>query len=230
MSKYGLNANALKIIALITMTVDHVGYLIYPSVVWLRIIGRLAMPIYAFMIAEGCRHTRNIGKYLTTVAATAFFCQVVSFLATGSLYQCILVTFSLSIALIWLVRFAMKQNIFLNILLVLCSIFAVFFLTDMLPVLLPGTDYGVDYGIYGVLLPAAFYIGKKRWQQLLYGSLILLSYCGSVTWVQYFCFLSLPLLALYNGQKGKQNLKWFFYLYYPAHLGILYLLAPLLQT
>ena len=54
----------LKMLALITMTCDHVGLQLFPDILIFRIIGRLAMPIYAFMIAEGCRHTRNRKKYL----------------------------------------------------------------------------------------------------------------------------------------------------------------------
>ena len=60
----GLTGNQLKLIALFAMTCDHVGMQIFPQLLWLRMIGRLAMPIYAFMIAEGCRHTRNRKKYL----------------------------------------------------------------------------------------------------------------------------------------------------------------------
>ena len=227
MSKNGLNANALKLIALITMTVDHVGYLLFPSVLWLRIIGRLAFPIYAFMIAEGCLHTRNIGKYFATVAATAFFCQVVSFVTTGSLYQCILVTFSLSIGLFWLATFAATKPPIIRFPLLLTGLFLILYPTVILPMQLSNTDFGIDYGMYGVLLPLAFTLGKTKRKQLLCGALILLSYCISVGGIQYYSLLALLLLALYNGTRGKWKLKWFFYLYYPAHLGILYLLAML---
>ena len=49
---FSLTGNQLKIIAMITMTCDHVGLQIFPQLQWLRILGRLAMPIYAYMIAE----------------------------------------------------------------------------------------------------------------------------------------------------------------------------------
>ena len=61
--QFGLNGNTLKIIAAITMLIDHTGFLLFPQSVVLRVIGRLAYPIYAFMIAEGCRHTRNKLRY-----------------------------------------------------------------------------------------------------------------------------------------------------------------------
>ena len=48
-----LTSNQLKLLALVTMTVDHVGVQLFPRVLWLRMVGRLALPIYAYMIAEG---------------------------------------------------------------------------------------------------------------------------------------------------------------------------------
>ena len=96
----GLTNNQLKILALIFMTVDHIGVRLFPKYTILRIIGRLAYPIFAYMIAEGCRYTRNKKRYILTMAAFAAVCQIVYFFAMNSLYQCILVTFTLSIALI----------------------------------------------------------------------------------------------------------------------------------
>ena len=55
----GLTGNQLKLIALFAMTCDHVGLQLLPNVLILRILGRLALPIFAYMIAEGCRYTRN---------------------------------------------------------------------------------------------------------------------------------------------------------------------------
>ena len=69
--KKGLTGNQLKIIAMICMTVDHVGFILFPKQEIFRIIGRLAFPIFAYMIAEGCRYTRNYGRYLGTMAAVA---------------------------------------------------------------------------------------------------------------------------------------------------------------
>ena len=89
-----LTSNQLKVLAMVTMTLDHIGVQLFPGVLWLRVAGRLAMPIYAWMIAEGCRHTRDRKKYLLRLASLALLCQIVYFFAMGSLYMCILVTFS----------------------------------------------------------------------------------------------------------------------------------------
>ena len=57
-----LNGNHLKLIAAFTMLLDHAGILLFPHVKLLRILGRLAYPIFAYMIAEGCRYTKNNNK------------------------------------------------------------------------------------------------------------------------------------------------------------------------
>ena len=58
-----LNNFTLKMIAILAMAIDHIGFLFYPQAIWLRIIGRIAFPIFAFMIAEGCYYTRNKLKH-----------------------------------------------------------------------------------------------------------------------------------------------------------------------
>jgi hypothetical protein len=93
--KFGLTNNQLKIIACISMLIDHLGVSIFPGVPVLRIIGRLAFPIFAYMIAEGCRYTKNRAKYLGIMAAMALAFQIVYFVFMNDLYQGILVTFSL---------------------------------------------------------------------------------------------------------------------------------------
>ena len=61
-----LNANVLKIIALISMVIDHVGVMLFPNALWLRCLGRISLPIFAYMIAEGCHHTRNPKKIFSS--------------------------------------------------------------------------------------------------------------------------------------------------------------------
>ena len=72
-----LNNNQLKILALVTMTADHVGLQLLPQYDILRVIGRLAFPIFAYMIAEGCRYTRDRKRYLLTLALMAAVYQIV---------------------------------------------------------------------------------------------------------------------------------------------------------
>lgn len=227
MTNKGLTGNQLKLIALMAMTVDHIGMELFPQHPILRLIGRLAYPIFAYMIAEGCRHTRSMPRYLGTVAAAAAVCQMVYLVVMGSVYQCILVTFSLSIGLILLIQNVRQKKTATARLLVVAGFVGVVFVCEALPRLLSGTDFGVDYGIVGVLVPVLIYLGKDKGSALLLAALGFACLAGVYGFVQWFGLLALPLLALYNGQRGKGKLKAFFYLYFPAHLLILHLIQTL---
>lgn len=219
MKKGLLSGNQLKILALITMTCDHVGLQLFPDVLLLRIIGRLAMPIYAYMIAEGCRHTRSMGKYLGTMLAFAAVCQGVYFFAMGSLYMSILVTFSLAICLIFLLQQA-REGSTTAALGLLAAIAGVSVLT--LPRLIPGTDFGIDYGFFGIMLPVLIFLGRNKWESLLLCALGLTALACSSGGIQWYSLAALPLLALYSGKRGNYKMKYLFYIYYPAHLAAIY--------
>ena len=218
----GLSGNQLKIIALLAMTCDHVGMQLLPQFGFLRIIGRLAMPIFAYMIAEGCRYTRNRLRYLCRLLLLALACQVVYFVALGSLYQCILVTFSLSAGMIFAMDNARTRRDTASELLALGVLSGICFFCVGLPAILSGTDFAVDYGICGVVLPVLVYFGKSRRDKLLLATagLILLGLdCGGAQW---WALAAVPLLALYNGKRGKLPIGNLFYIYYPLHLVVIY--------
>ena len=223
--KLGLSNNQLKILAMVAMTLDHIGAYLFPNVLWLRLVGRLAFPIYAFMIAEGCRHTRSPARYLGCLAGLAIVCQVVSFIAMGSLYQCIMVTFSLSVGLILLINYARKKQNVLSWLLVAFAILLTSFLCHGLPIFLSNTDYCVDYGFVGVMTPVLIYLCATKSAQLTALTLCLAGLCLTVWDGQIFALPAVLLIALYNGTRGKWKLKWFFYFFYPVHLVLIYLVG-----
>lgn len=222
MKKPGLTGNQLKLLALITMTADHVGLELLPGVSLLRILGRLAFPIYGWMIAEGCRHTRSPRRYLLRLGGLAMLCQVVYFVAMGSLYQCVLVTFTLSAGLIFAwARFQRTKTLpaglaFLGLLA------GAVFLSAILPGLLPWGDFAIDYGIWGILLPLLVYLGRDSREKLALLTLALLGLGLEYGGIQWWALTAIPILALYNGQRGRKTLGRFFYWYYPAHLVAIY--------
>lgn len=220
----GLTGNQLKIIAMITMTCDHVGMQIFPHLQWLRLIGRLAMPIYTYMIAEGCRHTRDRKKYLLRLFGMGALCQVVYLIAMGSLYQCILITFSLSVVLICLLDRAEKEKTAKANMALYGAVLLVFFICVVLPDLLPNTDFRIDYGLPGVLLPVLIY-GAGTKGLMLGLALVAMKYGG----IQWLAYLSVPLLLRYNGQRGKANIGKLFYWYYPIHLVAIYGISLVLR-
>ena len=221
----GLSNNQLKIFAIIVMTVDHVGAYLLPQLLWMRMVGRLAFPIFAYMIAEGCRHTRSMGKYFSTMVVAALCCQLVDYFARDSLYMSILVTFSMSIGLIWLWK-KYEQSGSIWLLPFGLGVLAALFVCDRLGKYLPGFD--VDYGFIGVMIPVLTYFGKDKTRRIVLwmGGLCLLA--RDSYWIQWLSLLALPLVMLYNGQRGKWKLKWLFYIYYPAHLVVIYLISYLL--
>ena len=221
-SPFGLTGNQLKFLAMLTMTIDHIGMLLLPQYRILRIIGRLAMPIYAFMIAEGCHYTHDRKAYFLRLFGLAVLCQAVYAVVDRSAYQCILVTFSLSVGLICAVENARKKKTPSSILAAALLLAAVYLLCEKLSLFLPG--FHVDYGFWGVMLPAIVYFGGRNIGAFTLGLFLL---CLSIGHTQWWAMLTVPLLALYNGQRGKHRLGWLFYLYYPAHLVILYAISYL---
>lgn len=223
----GLTGNQLKILAMVCMTADHVGLQLFPGMVLLRLAGRLAFPIYGWMIAEGCRHTRSRKRYFLRLAGLAAVCQAAYFFAMGSLYQCVLVTFSLSLVLIWAIDRVKKRPNTGNLLLLFLLLGAAWLLT----VTIPGrtdTDFALDYGFWGTLLPVAVYLGRTKWEKLALCAADLALLAASLGCIQWFSLLALLPMALYSGQKGKGKLGTLFYLYYPAHLLVIYGISLLL--
>ncbi len=227
-TRFGLTGNQLKLIALITMTIDHIGVSLLPQLSILRIIGRLAMPIYAYLIAEGCRYTRNKAKYLGLMAGLAAVCQLVYFFAMDSLYMCILVTFSMSIGLCYLAHWVRTSPGFLSWTALIAGLASAVFVCEVLPGLLPGTDYSVDYGIMGVLLPVLIFLGRDQKQRLSLAAVGLVLMNAVLGYIQWYSLAALVPLALYNGKRGRGGFKYLFYLYYPAHLVVIHLLSLIL--
>ena len=220
-----LSGNALKLIAAFAMVCDHAGLMLFPQVPLLRHIGRLAYPIFAFMIAEGCKYTRNKKRYLGGIAALATVCQIVYFLADGTLYFSILFTFTLSIVTIYaLQNFRAKKNALSGAVFAL-AVASVWALNQI---------FVIDYGFWGCMVPvfAAAFQNTKHDRTVVHTAmmlpgLILLS--AAVGGNQYLSLLALPLLLCYNGRRGRWKMKNFFYVFYPAHLVILQVLQWVLR-
>ena len=224
----GLTGNQLKIIALIAMTLDHAGKLLWPGCVWMQVVGRLAFPIFAYMVAEGCTYTKNRKKYLGMMAGLAFVCQLVYLVAMGSLYQSVLVSFTLSIVLIYIVDWAKGTGkVWLALVLAVVSYGTAWFLSVELPVVLWRTDYNIDYGFAGIMLVVGIYYAKGRVAKLAMATVMLAALGITFEGIQWYGLLALPLLALYGGERGKYKLKYLFYIYYPAHLAVVYLIGLL---
>lgn len=241
-----LSGNTLKIIAAISMVIDHVGFLFFPGVQIFRILGRLALPIFAFMIAEGCRYTRNKLRYFLTIFILAALCQIVYFLFDGSTDMSILVTFSLSILIVYALQFFKKTLFSSESTLGRKLLSALPFIFVTVAAYLINTVLIIDYGFNGCFLPvfASIFHTPKEVQDEGFGKLdcipvhvlslgigILILAINSGT-TQFFMLCALPLLLLYSGKRGKLKMKYFFYIFYPLHLAALqgiYMLMDILK-
>jgi len=217
----------LKALAALFMVLDHVGAVFFPTQVWLRIIGRLSFPIFAWLIAEGVFYTKNLKKYFKRILAFAFISQIPYGLLFNTFILNVLFTFSLSILLLAIISDKLKLSSVQRIL----AFYFIFILS-----------FFVDGGFFGLLLPVIFYYFKtdRKLQTILAAGLIavftLSQYLLSnhlqiqpVTpiFIQLFSVLSLPLIFLYNQKQGPK-LKYFFYIFYPLHLGILLFISEYL--
>ncbi|MBP5466728.1 MAG: hypothetical protein J6Y43_04110 [Clostridia bacterium] len=215
--KKGLNGAALKIIALISMTVDHVGAAIFPDAVFLRIIGRVAMPVFAFMIAEGCFYTKNKTRYFFTVFITGLICVLGYYVAENELYLNALITFSFSMAIIFGIAYSQRFKNRLAFLVPLVAVLFSAFVNYAMPEITGDARWKPDYGFFGTLLPVFIYVFKDFRLKLAGLTAGLTLVALSLGGVQWWAYLSLPFLIFYDGTRGKLRLKYFFYVYYPLH-------------
>ncbi len=240
------SGNCLKIIAAIAMAVDHFGLLCFPNLLIFRIIGRISFPIFAYFIAEGCKYTRNRLRYWGIIAGMGLVFQLGYYILLGGLYMSIFITFSFSIALIYLLdeckkAFLSKERKTGKKIGLVCAFFAalaaVWFIANI-----QYKDFAIDYTFWGIITPlfaSAFHAPKdapERWKGLDIPQLgvaamalpLLPLALTSIMPCQFYSFLALPLLLLYSGKRGKYKMKYFFYIYYPAHLAVIFVIYCIL--
>lgn len=219
-----MSSFVLKIIAIISMFIDHIGYVIFGKFSYFNYIGRLAFPIFAFQISEGYIHTKNLKKYFLRLLLFAIISQIPFML----FYNLISTGFSL--------------NIFFTLLLGLSCIF----IYDKLKYKSLGIIISIiigllaeyshcDYGFYGVSIILIFYIFKNNFvnSSLFFMLTTLINYIIPYikngfydVYLYLFACTIIPLvfISLYNGKKGK-NTKFLLYLFYPIHLLLIYVVS-----
>lgn len=204
-----LNGYQLKKFAIIIMIIDHIGVIFFPANSWIRLVGRLAFPIFAFFIAEGMVYTRDAKKYLMRLGIFALISEVPFDLAFhNSIWytdgQNVFFTLFLGAAGIYL--YQKMHNKTVGILL------AAF-------VALLATYLYVDYGTLGVLLIIGFYFARNN---LTWNLWVLAGINFCFGWIQNYATFAIIPIAMYNGEKGNGKLgKYFFYGFYPIHLLVL---------
>ncbi len=210
-SRIGINGFTLKWIAIITMLIDHIGATLYPQYTCLRIIGRMSFPIFCFLLVEGAVHTGNIRKYEIRLLVFALISEIpFDYAFFGKLtleHQNVFFTLFIGLVMIDVIQSGKAGNF----------PFGTFIVAIMVAELLE-----TDYGAGGIMIIACFYFlrEQKLLKQVVFAGLNLLYFGVGVQ--AYAALATIPML-LYNGKQGPK-MKYFFYLFYPVHLLILYLI------
>lgn len=246
-----LNTNQLKYIALVFMAMDS-AFFSFPGLPsWIHLITRFVAPLFAYLTVEGFFHTRNRQKHLLRLWSAAILMQLgdwLSLFLLGETYQIrdnIFLTLAVGYSAIYFWQKAKDKE---NQRTVNAIIGTIIFLVGLIGIPLGPLPIILEGGIpilFLMLIFWAFYSNPKK-QLLVFGVWSLISfflfgpdlnishYPSLSIWFDMFCynsdalsFLFLPFLLFYNGKKGssKPIHKWFFYIFYPAHLWILHLLA-----
>lgn len=226
----GFNSNQLKTFAIIAMTIDHVVSVVFPDypkdwwILLLHVIGRLTAPTMWFMIAEGYQHTRNLKKYISRL----FLFAVISHFAYNFAFGIPFIPFQTTVfnqtSVIWSLawgvvalaltdekRFSFKRWQQVLMVLGICLI-----------------TFCSDWSCIAVMAIIGIYQYRGNLKQQVYEmmkyvflyALVYFLFIDKVYGIiQLFVVICVPFVANYNGERGKwKGMKWFFYLYYPAHL------------
>ncbi len=217
----GLDGTALKLIALVSMVIDHVGFVLYPGTRWLRAAGRLAMPVFAFCVAEGLSYTHDRRGYLLRMGVVGLASEIPYDLMTKRTTleftnQNILLTFFLALlALILYEEIRARVKGRAGVLLGLAVLSAAAGASRPLK---------LDYNYTAVGLVCLFYLLRDTHPALRAGAAMAWYGWLRRTWVGPWGLLAFPLLLLYNGKRGR-GVKWLFYAAFPAHMLLIRLIA-----
>ncbi len=215
----------LKLIAIITMTIDHIGVVFgTPFYNLLRAVGRLSFPIFAFLLTEGYVHTKSFSKYFLRLLVLALISEVIydyvffgSFIYRGANN----IFFTLALGLLTLFLLDKSKGLIKRYFKDKVDLFIILPITYLLIIVimgLMGEFLNVSYGMLGILVISFFYLFKTNFPLVVISVSLSTLILGEG--MQYFSLFSLILIYFYN-QKLGMKCKLFFYLYYPLHILVL---------
>ena len=238
-TRYGLDSTALRLLAILFMVLDHLWATVVPGNLWLTCVGRLAFPIFAFQLCEGYRHTGDFRRYRRRLLVFALLSEIpFNLFYAGS------------------VIFPFHQNVLFTLLLGLLAMRQADMLRReegikkkslrclaLLLILAGGVVLFPDYGLMGVMTVLCFFVFRdhRLFQLAAMAVLNIFAFKGQTIPVslgalafdfpiQGFALLALPLIWLYNGEKGRggKGLRLFWYIFYPLHMLALYFIQRII--
>jgi len=238
-----MNSRYIKIVAIVTMTIDHIGFFLFPDSNIFRIIGRIAMPLFAFLIAYGMTKTRDIKKYFWRLFIFAIVVQVFfNLYIHNDIFYIehwnILFTLALGVLASGLIKTAitisndkseMRLGRFLWIWVIIFG---------AITVIVSGVFFPIDYSMAGILLVVLFYLALlhsvKTLKITAVASIvmfnILLHWLYGTWLIQWWALLALPFILLFVDKKLKISKfeKYAFYVFYPLHFALLHFISGFL--
>ncbi len=218
------SGTTLKLIAMASMVFDHIGDSFFPELIWMRLLGRIAMPIFAFCTAEGFIHTHDRIRYLRRLLLFGVVSEIPFDLVTAGkvlefTHQNIMFTFAWAIlALVCFEGILNRGRTKART----AGAYAVLLLFLGISLFL-----GLDYNLLAPGLIFVFYLLREKglWLKTAAaaGYHVLLRNVG----IYWFGLLGFVPIFLYNGKRGA-GLKWLFYLFYPGHLLLIWLVRRLI--
>lgn len=225
--KRGISTNLLKVIAACAMLCDHIAVVFFESQYIMRSIGRLAFPIFAFLIVEGYIHTSDVKKYAIRLFAFSLVAQIPYVLAFSGKAYSPNVIFTLFLGLVSIYILDTSES---------TSKFMVPIALALIAELLSS-----DHGAFGVMMIIIFYMYKPMKKKIIAGAILIICMQALIiignknidkySFIMLFYLAPLILIYLYNGRKGLTNKisKWFFYIFYPLHLILIWLINFLIN-
>lgn len=209
--KKGLTSFDLRVIGVVTMTIDHLGAFVFPQAFWMRVVGRMAFPLFAFLCAEAYRHTHDKLVYAARLLILGSWMHLVMLAIDSGTEGNVFIALAVSFIVLWSIEHGAWG---------VGLMFLIF-----------GLLMRMDYGIYAVILVLLFYYGRGDWLGTTLGwvldNFLIVTYFRS-HWIQHLSLMALVPLWYYNGQPGEKRFKYFFYLYYPLHVILLKLIGQAL--
>lgn len=229
------DTDLIKLVAMITMLIDHTGKMFFSKYPIMRIVGRLSFPLYAYCIAVGCVYSRDRFRYLSRIVLMGLISQPFYAMALAHTTKAMFAVRFADNPLRAIVNFYVNCWATPNIMLTMAfGLLIVWALRDrQIPCLLAlmlivwKMNASINYGWKGVALIALFYLFINNWWLSFPVVLAYMVWWGSIGGVyhlfghsfgiQIFAILALPLVYIPTYSRLKIN-KWAFYLFYPAHL------------
>ena len=204
-----LNNFHIKLLAAIFMVIDHVGVVFFPNILAFRMVGRLSFPLFAWLLAQGEQHTRNVERYLLRLLVLGIVSQPLYVLALSGTALNILFTLMLGVAMLRLSRLFPEQR------------YAIWAASMIAAELLK-----FEYGAYGIVLIGLLsqFRSSYYWWGIWLGLHLFLAIASSEFGVFQLPAALVPIFLLLANQQKGPTMRWF-YTFYPAHLLLIWAVA-----